>query len=56
MEDLRFHGEIKIYITWSLCQYYRMLWHKNLTAWAESTVFISLVNLSKLKLMRIALR
>ena len=29
LEDLGFHGENKIYINRSLCQYYRMLWSKS---------------------------
>ena len=57
LEDLGFHGENKIYINRGLCQYYRMLWSKSkkLHSMEESTVFISLVNLSKSKFMRIAL-
>ena len=29
LEDLDFLGENEIYINWSLCQYYRMLWSKS---------------------------
>ena len=29
LEDLGFHGENKIYINRSLCQYYQMLWSKS---------------------------
>ena len=29
LEVLAFHGENKIYINWSLCQYYQMLWSKS---------------------------
>ena len=29
LEDLGFHGKNKIYINWSLCQYYRMLWSRS---------------------------